>query len=176
MAATQVRAFIGLGSNLDGPVAQVTHALGELDGLPATRCLQHSSLYRSKPLGPAGQPDYINAVALLETALDAENLFNELMSLENLHGRKRGGQRWGPRCLDLDILLYGSARIRTARLVIPHPGLPVREFVLYPLAEIEPGLVIPGVGPLQQLLTRCARKGLERLPEMTKLRNRQSDT
>ena len=157
------RAYIGLGSNLDDPAAQVRRALDLLVSLPGSRLYSHSSLYRSAPLGPADQPDYVNAVAALDTDLDAHALLHELQAIETEQGRVRGDQRWGPRTLDLDLLLYGDAVINDAELTVPHPGLPVRAFVLYPLMEIAPDLMVPGRGSLQELVARCPRDGLARL-------------
>lgn len=166
---TEVSAFIGLGSNLDDPQRQVRRALAELAELPSTRVSAVSSLYRSPPLQgtgvPQDQPDYINAVARLESALTAEALLDALQAIEARHGRVRSGAHWGPRTLDLDILLYGDMCIDTLRLRVPHPGLADRNFVLQPLAEIAPDLDIPGLGPLRGLLARCPADGLERLTE-----------
>ncbi len=159
---TGVRVFVGLGSNLDDPLAHIRQALRELKGLPQTRLVCRSSLYRSRPLGPVAQPDYINAVAELETGLEPEALLSELQAIEQTHGRERG-ERWGPRTLDLDILLYGDRQLDRPHLRVPHPELTNRAFVLYPLAEIAEDLSIPGWGPLAALLVRCPMQGLERL-------------
>lgn len=158
-----VRAYVALGSNLDQPIAHVQRAFAELDAIPDTRCVKRSSLYRSDPMGPADQPDYINAVAALDTQLPATALLRQLQALETAHGRVRTGAQWGPRTLDLDLLLYGSQQIDEPDLKVPHPGLHERPFVLYPLAEIEPELVVPGRGPLVQLTERCSFQGLSRL-------------
>ena len=147
-----VQAFIGIGSNLADPVAQVRGAIDALDGLPRTRCLSASRLYRNPPMGPAGQPDYINAVAGLASELTAHALLAALQGLEAAAGRDRSGQRWGPRPLDLDLLIYGEQRIDDAALTVPHPGLASRAFVLHPLAEIAPTLSVPGLGPVSTLL------------------------
>ncbi len=160
-----VEAWIGIGSNLEQPLWQVRSALDELTSVPRTRLLAASSLYRSEPMGPQDQPDYINAVARLETQLEAEALLDALQAIETAHGRVRSGEHWGPRTLDLDILLYGSERIATPRLTVPHPGIAQRNFVLYPLAEIDPELELPGVGSLQMLLAHCPVTGLEPVPE-----------
>lgn len=159
-----VLVWVGLGSNLEQPRTQVRSALNELSRLPDTRLLAESSLYRSAPMGPQDQPAYINAVARLETRLAAEGLLDALQAIENLHGRVRN-ERWGPRTLDLDILLYGSEQFSNSRLTVPHPGMAERSFVLYPMAEIDPGLDIPGLGLLRELLTGCSSEGLERLIE-----------
>jgi 2-amino-4-hydroxy-6-hydroxymethyldihydropteridine diphosphokinase len=146
------RAYIGIGSNLDNPVAQVRAAIDCLAHIPQTRLQQASPLYRNPPMGPADQPDYVNAVGAIDTALAPSILLSELQALEADAGRQRNGQRWGPRPLDLDILLYADLRQATPTLTIPHPGLPSRAFVLYPLADIAPGLDVPGHGPLASLL------------------------
>jgi 2-amino-4-hydroxy-6-hydroxymethyldihydropteridine diphosphokinase len=160
----RVNAYVGLGSNLAQPISQVTTALEELAHLPDSSMLAGSSLYRTRPLGPPDQPDYVNAVACLATALAPEQLLDELQALEQRHGRVRGTQRWGPRSLDLDLLLYGSECIATTRLQIPHPGMVERTFVLYPLAEIAADdLLIPGQGLLADLLERLPEEGIERL-------------
>lgn len=149
-------AYIGLGSNLADPQAQLQRALSELAVLPQSRLLAQSSLYRSPPMGPQDQPDYLNAVAAVDTALSPLALLDELQALELAHQRVRG-EHWGPRTLDLDLLLYGEQRIDLPTLKVPHPGLYTRNFVLYPLAEIAPELVIPGFGALGELLARCDR-------------------
>ena len=160
-----VAAFVALGSNLEDPRRQVTTALQELDALASTRLSAKSALYRSAPMGPPDQPAYINAVARLDTKLAPETLLDALQSIEARHGRTRTGERWGPRTLDLDILLYGDQHIDSPRLRVPHPGLAERNFVLYPLAEIAPNLDIPGMGPLSMLLARCAPSGLALLDD-----------
>ena len=164
MTHAMVRAYVGLGSNLDDPQAQIRQALRELDGLERVQLVRVSGLYRSAPMGPAGQPDYLNAVAALDTWLDADGLLLLLQGIEEFHHRVRNGERWGPRTLDLDLLLYGDQCIDSAHLRVPHYGLPERNFVLYPLAEIAPpDLVVPGQGPLAALLARCPDTGLQRL-------------
>lgn len=169
-----VIAYIGLGSNLAEPESQLHRAFDELHCLPQSRCIAQSSLYRSAPMQAAGapddQPDYINAVATLETGLEPLALLAECQRLEELHQRVRG-RRWGPRTLDLDVLLYGEHIIDTPELSVPHPGLYERNFVLYPLAEVVaqsateqmPRLLIPGRGSLASLLAVCSRDGLEKL-------------
>ena len=134
--------YIGLGSNLSDPVLQVKTALSELASLPQTQLIAQSSLYCTPPMGPPGQPDYINAVAALQTELPAEALLDHLQQIEQAHQRKRI-VRWGPRTLDLDILLYGESVIHTERLKVPHPGLTERLFVVEPLFEIAPDLILP---------------------------------
>ncbi|GGO88584.1 2-amino-4-hydroxy-6-hydroxymethyldihydropteridine pyrophosphokinase [Marinobacterium nitratireducens] len=158
-----IRCYIGLGSNLGDPRAQVERALQELAGLPRTVRVCHSSLYRSDPVGPPGQPDYVNAVACLDTRLEAHALLDELQALERLHQRVRL-ERWGPRTLDLDLLLYGDQSIDSERLQVPHPYLTERGFVLWPLAEIAPRLQLPDGRALPKLLERCPMGTLERMP------------
>ncbi|NVK39606.1 MAG: 2-amino-4-hydroxy-6-hydroxymethyldihydropteridine diphosphokinase [Oceanospirillaceae bacterium] len=158
-----IRCYIGLGSNLDDPRAQVERALRELAHLPETEQVAHSSLYRSDPVGPPGQPDYINAVVCLDTYLEAHALLDELQALERLHQRVRL-ERWGPRTLDLDLLLYGTQTIDSERLQVPHPYLGEREFVLWPLAEIAPGLKLPDGRLLDNMLEQCPMGTLERMP------------
>ncbi len=161
-----VRVYIGLGSNLDDPAAQTKRAFAELAELSQTRMLARSHLYKSKPLGPQDQPDYLNAVAVLETQLEPLDLLHRLRALEERHGRRRAGERhWGPRSLDLDILLYGDIRMQTPELTLPHPGVHERSFVLYPLEEVAPALVIPGHGPVQSLRDRCHAPAIERVEE-----------
>ncbi|MGH8413597.1 MAG: 2-amino-4-hydroxy-6-hydroxymethyldihydropteridine diphosphokinase [Gammaproteobacteria bacterium] len=161
-----VRVYVGLGSNLDDPAAQIKRAFVELAEPPQTRVLAQSHLYKSKPLGPQDQPDYLNAVAVLETQLEPLDLLHGLRALEERHGRRRAGERhWGPRSLDLDILVYGDIRMQTPELTLPHPGVHARSFVLYPLAEVAPALVIPGHGPVQSLRDHCHAPAIERVEE-----------
>lgn len=163
-------AYIGLGSNLADPESQLRSALAELNELPQSRCTAHSSLYRSPPLSgpdvPANQADYLNTVAALDTELTPSDLLSALQTLENHHQRQRA-ERWGPRTLDLDLLLYGDRIIDTPELTVPHPGLSVRNFVLYPLAELlaeqAEGFQIPGRGDLPGLLAACPRGELEKI-------------
>lgn len=161
MNSSLVRAYVGLGSNLNDPRAQLRSALAALDDIPGTCCVAYSSLYWSKPLGSMPQPDYLNAVAAVDTRLTAPELLKELHVIEELHGRVRGAERWVPRTLDLDLLLYGNSQLQGEVLTVPHPGLPERNFVLYPLHEIAPQLHIPGAGSLQTLLERCSSLGLQ---------------
>jgi 2-amino-4-hydroxy-6-hydroxymethyldihydropteridine diphosphokinase len=158
-----VRAYIGIGSNLDDPAARVQAAFGELQRLPATRLAARSSLYGSKPMGPADQPDYVNAVAAVDTRMPAAELLQALAQIEDRQGRERGAAQWGPRTLDLDLLLYGEQRIATPTLTVPHPGMHERDFVLVPLAEIAGDLDVPGHGPLSALTPCCQQHELVRL-------------
>ena len=158
-------AYIGLGSNLDDPVLHVTRACTDLKKIPFTHSLRYSKLYISNPTGPAGQPDYINAVVAISTKLMPYELLNSLQAIEKAHGRLRT-VRWGPRTLDLDILVYGDRQIDTEILTIPHPSLHERAFVLYPLSEIAPAdLHIPGRGLLSNLLSNCPPEGLHLYPD-----------
>jgi 2-amino-4-hydroxy-6-hydroxymethyldihydropteridine diphosphokinase len=154
-------AYIGLGSNLDAPIEQVRQALSELDMLPLSRLLASSSLYTSRPVGPQDQPDFINAVAALETLLSPLALLDQLQALEQQHRRRRQ-RHWGPRTLDLDLLLYSNTLINTPRLRVPHPQMTARAFVLAPLAEIAPSLELHQQ-PLITWLARSEVTGLERL-------------
>jgi 2-amino-4-hydroxy-6-hydroxymethyldihydropteridine diphosphokinase len=147
-------AYIGIGSNLNEPIQQVELGLIELQNLAHSSLLQRSSLYRSSPLGPSNQPDYINAVAVLNTDLSAIDLLDKLQAIENKQGRLRTGERWGPRTLDLDILLYDNEQIDTERLSIPHSGIYDRAFVLFPLYECAPDLVLPNGQRIYDLLKR----------------------
>jgi 2-amino-4-hydroxy-6-hydroxymethyldihydropteridine diphosphokinase len=155
------RAYIGIGSNLQQPMQQVRKALTALAELHDSQLLAHSRLYRSAPLGGMQQPDYINAVAVIETSLSAMQLLQALHVIEQAQGRQRDGTRWAARTLDLDILLFGDQSLRQPGLQVPHPGLHERNFVLYPLQEIAPGLEIPGLGELSALLAQCPATGLE---------------
>ena len=154
--------YIGIGSNLETPVDQVQQAIHELSNLPHCQLVKASSLYASKPMGPQDQPDYINAVVHLETDLEPIALLNALQELEHLHRRVRK-QHWGPRTLDLDMLLYNQETINHARLQVPHLGLTQRNFVLYPLAEINSQLSLPNGTSLQQLLQNCPLADLVKL-------------
>lgn len=159
-----VTAYIGLGSNLQQPSEQVNQALQQLAKIPRTRLLTASPLYRSVPLGPADQPDYINAVAALATRLSPLALLDALQAIERQQGRVRESERWGPRTLDLDLLLYGDQQIHNDRLTVPHPGLGERNFVLYPLYDVAgEDLLIPGLDTLGHLLHACPKQGLELL-------------
>lgn len=155
MAASS-RAYIGIGSNLDDPAQHIMRAFAELAVLPQSRLLGRSRLYKSQPMGPQDQPDFVNAVMVMETRLAPHALLKGLQAVEVQHGRDRAHERrWGPRSLDLDILLYDEVCIQTAELTLPHPGLHERSFVLHPLAEVAPELVIPGHGPVQALRDGC---------------------
>ena len=146
-----MKAFIGLGSNLGEREAQIRMALDDLARLPVTRLIRASSLYDSEPVGDVDQPNFLNAVAELETELTARQLLWNLLLIERRLGRQRI-QRWGPRTIDLDLLLYGDETLDEPGLTVPHPRLAERRFALQPLAELAPGREIPGAGPVQALL------------------------
>lgn len=158
-----VRCYIGLGANLANPVQQLELAIAALRQVPHSRLVAVSSLYGSKPMGPQDQPDYVNAVAAIDTSLLPEQLLDALQSIEQSQGRQRKAERWGPRTLDLDILLYGEQIINTERLTVPHYGLKLREFVLYPLAEIATELQLPDGTVLSSLLEQVPLNGLQKL-------------
>ena len=155
-------AYIGVGSNLGDPLAQVSAALAALSQMPDTRLAARSSLYRSAPAGGAVQPDFVNAVARIETALEPEALLDALQSIERRHGRERPYPD-APRTLDLDLLLYGGKRIATGRLAVPHPRMHERAFVLMPLLEIEPAVRIPGRGAARDCLAGVSGQRIERI-------------
>ena len=158
-----ITAYVGLGANLDDPVQHVRRAGEGLSSLPSTRVLALSPLYRSAPLGPRDQPDYINAVAALSTGLSALELLAALREVEARHGRRRDGTRWGPRTLDLDILVYGDLTLQSPALTLPHPALHERGFVLYPLYDVAPDLEIPGRGSVRALRERLGHVHITRL-------------
>ena len=156
---TAVNAYIGLGSNLDNPRAQVEQAFAELADLPHTQLIATSPLYQSIAVGPGDQPDYINAVAHITTTLEPLALLDQLQALEHRHQRVRI-EHWGPRTLDLDLLLYADAVIDLPRLQVPHPYLSQRNFVVYPLAAIAPGLVLPCGTSIASLVEQIPPDGL----------------
>lgn len=154
-------AFIGLGANLGDARATLRSAFAAIAALPRTRLTARSSLYRTAPID-AGGPDYVNAVARIETGLDANELLAHLQAIEQRHGRERPYTN-APRTLDLDLLLHGDARIETPALTLPHPRMHERAFVLAPLAEIAPRLPIPGRGAVADLLCGVADQPIERI-------------
>lgn len=163
MTAETVRAYVGLGSNLGSPARQVSLALEQLDGIPETSLRKASRLYRTRPWGLTDQPDFVNAVAALDTRLAAGSLLERLRALEAAAGRVREGARWGPRILDLDLLLYGDQVSDDPHLELPHPRMHERAFVLVPLLEIEPGIRIPGQGDAAACLAGLDARGVEPL-------------
>ncbi len=159
----EVTAYLGMGSNLAGPVEQLNHARKAISALYGVRELAMSSFYHSPPMGPQDQPDYVNAVMAVATSLPPLTLLRSLQSIEHEQGRVRTGERWGARTLDLDVLLYGDQCIDLPELTVPHVGLTQRAFVLYPLYEIAPQLHVPGKGNIKDLLAQCPLSGLKRL-------------
>jgi 2-amino-4-hydroxy-6-hydroxymethyldihydropteridine diphosphokinase len=154
--------FIGLGSNLADPITQIESAITALNDYDEITVVARSSLYSSPPMGPQDQPDYINAVIEIETTLFAHHLLDALQDIEQQQGRVRK-RHWGERTIDLDLLVYGNNVLDDERLQVPHPGITVRSFVLYPLAEIATNITIPTMGKIEQLLNNCPRDGLRRV-------------
>ena len=139
-------AYVGIGSNLDGPANQVKDAIGLLGEVPGIRLVATSSLYRSGAFGGIEQPDFVNAVVAVLTTLPPDELLAELQAIESRQGRERDELRWGPRVIDLDLLVYSAERTDVSELTLPHPGIGERNFVLLPLGEIAPDLEVPGLG------------------------------
>ena len=155
-------AYVGIGSNLDDPASRVRRAFGQLGDLPRTRLVAVSSLWRTPPVGPVDQPPFVNAVAGLLTQLAPRALLAALLEAERVQGRRRE-IRWGPRTLDLDLLVHGQAMLEEPGLTLPHPEMTRRAFVLYPLVEVAPDLQVPGKGPVAGWLARVDGVGLQRL-------------
>lgn len=149
--------YVGIGSNLDDPEKQVTRATGALRGLPDTILVSESGRYRSAPFGQADQPDFINSVAGLLTQLAVRELLERMQKIELEQGKKPGGKRWGPRTIDLDLLAYASQTINEDDLVVPHPGIAERNFVLLPWQEIAPVFRVPGLGEVAVLAAHVSR-------------------
>ncbi|WP_407220190.1 2-amino-4-hydroxy-6-hydroxymethyldihydropteridine diphosphokinase [Enterobacter sp. CPE_E1214] len=145
-------AYIAIGSNLASPLEQVNAAVQALGEIPQSRILAVSSFYRTPPLGPQDQPDYLNAAVVLETTLDAETLLDNTQRIELQQGRVRKAERWGPRTLDLDIMLFGHEIINTDRLTVPHYDMKNRGFMLWPLFEVAPDLTFPDGISLKAIL------------------------
>jgi 2-amino-4-hydroxy-6-hydroxymethyldihydropteridine diphosphokinase len=158
-----IPAYVALGSNLDDPHRQIGRAFDALAHLPATRLALRSASYRSRPFGPVQQPDFVNAVAGLLTQLDAATLLHELKTLESVLGRSTPVVRWGPRRIDLDLLVHGTTRLQEPHLHVPHPGIAERAFVLAPLCDVSPSLLVPGIGRVSSLLAGLDSSGLERI-------------
>lgn len=156
--------YIGLGANLSDPLAQIDWAITALADLPDSHLEAVAPRYRSRPMGPGCQPDYINTAARLRTALQPLPLLRQLQRLEDLRGRTRE-IRWGPRTLDLDLLLYGDHSVSTPELTLPHPGLDVRNFVLAPLLDLDPQLCLPDGSRIASLLARVGCAGIVRLSD-----------
>ena len=157
-------AYIGIGSNLDEPAQRVREACARLSALPLVSSLQMSRLYSSAPMGPQDQPQFVNAAAGFVTQLGARQLLDELLGIERAMGRHRA-IRWGPRIIDLDLLWMPGAATDEPDLTVPHPGVSMRNFVLYPLADIAPALNIPGLGNMQGLLRGVGSQGIAVLDE-----------
>jgi 2-amino-4-hydroxy-6-hydroxymethyldihydropteridine diphosphokinase len=156
-------AYIGVGSNLDDPRAQVHTACLRLAQIPASRVVLASRLYASRPFGPVAQPDFVNAAVAMLTQLESQALLEHLRAIETAMGRPARHERWGPRVIDLDLLSYDHERLETPALILPHPGIVERNFVLYPLAEIAPDLDLPGFGRVVELQARVTAEGLNLL-------------
>ncbi len=155
--------YIGLGSNLAEPIEQLSTAVEALTKLPKVKELSLSSYYKSLPMGPQDQPDYVNAVARIHCVLEPLALLDQLQKIEQEQGRVRKKEQWGPRTLDLDILLFSNKKIHLPRLIIPHYGMKEREFVLYPLHELEPNLILPDGTLLAELIKTVPRNGMEKI-------------
>lgn len=158
-----VLAYIGLGCNLGDRKATLNSAVDALENHQQCSDVVMSALYETDPMGPQDQPDYLNAVASVNTGLDAHRLLQFLQSIEQEHGRERDGTRWGVRTLDLDLLMFGDSVIDTPTLTVPHAGIAERSFVLYPLYDLAPELVIPGHGLITELMSQCRQFGIRRL-------------
>jgi 2-amino-4-hydroxy-6-hydroxymethyldihydropteridine diphosphokinase len=155
--------YIGIGSNVDDPRAQVERAIASLPAIAQLRVIAVSPLYGSKPFGPVAQPDFVNAVVGALTRLGSRQLLAELLLLERRLGRPTRHEKWGPRVIDLDLLIYGSERASGGSLRLPHPGIGERNFVLLPLAHIAPELEIPGLGRAGELAARASPEDIWRL-------------
>ncbi|MFO7786224.1 MAG: 2-amino-4-hydroxy-6-hydroxymethyldihydropteridine diphosphokinase [Halospina sp.] len=154
-----VTVWIGLGSNLETPLQQLHLALEALHQLPGTTPADASPIYRSSPVGPSDQPDFLNMAARLDTDLDATTLLQQLLRIEDAQGRVRT-RAWGPRVLDLDLLLYGRETIAQPELTVPHPEIPSRDFVLRPLLDLDPDLSLPDGRRIEDLLRECPDNSL----------------
>jgi 2-amino-4-hydroxy-6-hydroxymethyldihydropteridine diphosphokinase len=157
-------AYVGIGSNLNHPQARVHEAFGHLEALSSTGRVLRSRLYRTRPMGPQDQPEFVNAAAGLLTQLTARELLAALLGIEKSMGRNRQ-ERWGPRVIDLDLIWMPGEIIDEPGLTVPHPGVSTRNFVLYPLADIAPSLAIPGHGTVSELLQRAGDDGISVLEQ-----------
>jgi 2-amino-4-hydroxy-6-hydroxymethyldihydropteridine diphosphokinase len=155
-------AFIGLGSNLQEPAAQLARAVAELAALPDTKLIAQSPFYASSPVGPPDQPDFVNGAVWLSTGLDPHTLLDQLQTIERAHGRERL-RHWGPRTLDLDLLVFGNLKLNDARLTVPHRELPNRDFVLQPLLDLKPDLALPEGTEIATLRAQCPDNRLRKL-------------
>lgn len=157
-------AYVGLGSNLDNPLKHILDSISDIQALPDCHVIECSKIYKSKPMAVKDgsiQPDYFNAAVRIDTQFEPMPLLEQLQLIEKRHGRVRQTQRWGPRTLDLDLLLYGDQILDMPALTLPHPGVCTRDFVLYPLYDINPQLRIPGENSLSELMSRCKSHQLE---------------
>ena len=150
---TKYTVYIGLGSNIEQPYAQIKNAIFALEALPETCVAGDSGYFKSRPMGPEDQPDYVNAVVEIETTISADELLKHCQKIERQQGRIKL-RRWGERCIDLDILLYGDEQIQNDDLTVPHPGICLRDFVYLPLLKLAPGITIPGKGRLRQIVEK----------------------
>jgi len=157
------RAFIGIGSNMHNPKQQLQRAVQALHGLAGCELVRESSVYESAPFGPVSQANFMNAVVELRTSLPADELLLRLHEIERAQGRVADAERWGPRPIDLDILLYGEQRIDLPHLQVPHPGIAERNFVLLPLREIAPNIEIPGLGRITDLKIDLQHPSIRRI-------------
>ena len=158
-----IESFIGLGSNLNDPTHQISRAIQRVSDIEKLTLMQQSSLYKSAPMGPQDQDPYVNAVIRVNTGLNPLALLGSLAAIEEEFGRDRSVGHWGPRVIDLDILLYAQQEIRLRRLIVPHPGLTEREFVVYPLLEIAPNLTLPGGARLTEVAAKTIPLTLQKL-------------
>ena len=156
-------AYVGVGSNLADPATQVRRAIDALANLPGTLLVARSPLYHTPPFGEVPQPPFVNAVAGLLSQLTPEELLAQLRALETALGREPPRERWGPRVIDLDLLVLGTEKRSTATLTLPHPGIAERDFVLYPLADLAPDLDVPELGRVARLRERVINRGVQRL-------------
>ena len=161
--ATWTPAYVAIGANIDDPAPRVVESFEFLASIDRTHVVARSRLYRTAPLGPQDQPDFVNAAAGLLTQLSAIELLVELKQLEQALGRGSPIVRWGPRRIDFDLIVYGAERIDTERLKVPHPGVSMRNFVLYPLRDVAPTLLVPGHGRIEELAQRVSTDGLSAL-------------
>jgi len=155
-------AYIAVGSNIENPHAQVLKAIEQLRALPPAqlRVVSVSSFYRTQPFGPVAQPDFVNGVVGVLTRLDPQALLQATRAIEAALGRPEVHEKWGPRVIDLDLLVYGREQVATPELTLPHPGIVERNFVLYPLADIAPDLDVPGLGRVAELKGRVPSEGI----------------
>ena len=161
--ARWVPAYVGLGSNLGDSVALIGRAIELLGESPLTRVVVRSGLYRTAPFGPVPQQPFVNAVVGVITQATPMQVLQRLLEIERVLGRRRDGERWGPRLIDLDLLVQGDSRLQIEELTLPHPGIPERDFVLYPLLDVAPHLPIPGVGVVRDLAAQVTNRGVQRL-------------